>query len=207
MFTLGATSTYQDAASKLVSESSNLKDFGYWGGVPILDGWAMTVTMNPDSDLLGVSNFEIIAGDMEDRYPEDVSVERYQHWVTGWADALLVKMFDESGKATKAGRAIVTWLRKLQATEAVDAEDVSEREYEATLAYIGDKARVQEDDAEEIFNWLVAHEPREIKSIDIRGAQPSVESLQRAASALDIYTSMGDDDDEDEDDFDEDDEE
>jgi hypothetical protein len=63
-------------------------DFAYYGDHPT---WLVTLAQTRDSDLIERSNWRYITGQLVADYPDDVAIERMNHWAVGWVDYLLVR--------------------------------------------------------------------------------------------------------------------
>jgi len=175
---------YQKQAEEAVKGAAGLKDFSYTGEVDLGRTWAMTFSVNRDSGLLEQSNYKTIKGDLEERFPKDVSDERFNHWAVGWVDHLLVRMLDKKGKVTKAGIAALEWQERLEGYPVADEEDYSRRELEATFENIKFEGGLDDETAQKVYDWLSEHESRELESSDDQGAYPSGESIERAMKGL-----------------------
>lgn len=175
---------YQKLAEEAVKETAGLKDFSYSGEVDLGGTWAITFSVNRDSGILEQSNYATIKGDLEKRFPKDVSDERFNHWAVGWVDHLLVRMLDKQGKVTKAGIASLEWQERLESYPVVDEEDYSRMELEATFENIKFEGGLDEDTAQKVYDWLSEHESRELESSDDKGAYPSKEAIERALKGL-----------------------
>lgn len=159
------TADYQDEAEDVVEKSNprNIPDFGYHGDLPLGETWAYTISVNRDSGLLDQSNWEVITNDMETRFPNDVAIERASHWAVGWVDYLAVRMLDDSGKVTVAGKALIDWVKKLEGYPIADEEHWSEKEHEYAgesidreISAILDDNEIAftEADVENVYQWL-----------------------------------------------------
>lgn len=74
---------YQKLAEEAVKETAGLRDFAYTGEVDLGRTWAITFSVNRDSDLLGQSNYQTIKDGLEKQFPKDVSDERFNNWAVG----------------------------------------------------------------------------------------------------------------------------
>jgi hypothetical protein len=157
------------------------------------EDWGLIYTHNRDSDLLDLSNSEVIAEAMQpfsECNDPDVVFETHSHWAVGHVDGFSIRVFKD-GQITKAFRTYYELSAKLADYPILDEENYSAKEYEATLENITDAAwRVGRDyDLPEgwesnVFLWLWDHESSEVENTDDRGGYPSEESLQRAFDAL-----------------------
>lgn len=92
--------------------------------------WGDIIGRHRDSDALANSNFEVIEADLKKRFPDDVENHRFGHFAVGWVEELLVRMFNDNGKLTPAGRAAVEWGVKIEDYPVADEDDFSRREFE-----------------------------------------------------------------------------
>lgn len=109
---------------------STAKKLPYDDGPP-REGWGDLVGRHRDSDILEVSNFEVIEADLTKRFPDDVETASFGHFAVGWVEELLVRVLDKHGKITPAGKAAVDWGLKLESYPVADEDDFSRREFEA----------------------------------------------------------------------------
>lgn len=130
---------YQGEAEKSVRDTAKIPDMAYRGDVDLGGTWAITISKHRDSDALARSNYEVIKNDMESKFPEDVSDERFNHWAVGWMDHLLVRMLDDNGQVTEAGKAILDWNAALSDYPIADESHYSELESEEAMEYIEDE--------------------------------------------------------------------
>lgn len=174
----------QKRAEQSVKETANLRDFAYHGEVDLGKTWAITISVHRDSGLLDQSNYAVIKKDMEERFPNDVSDERFNHWAVGWVDHLLVRMLDGKGNVTPAGIAILEWQDRLSDYPVADESDYSERETEATIENIMSEGRIDRKMAEEVYGWLWDHNERALENRDDQGGYPSEEAIEAALEGL-----------------------
>jgi len=96
---------YQRLAEEAVRESGSRPGFGYSGALPVGKTWALVFGRHRDSTPPENRRYERIKRGMMRRFPDDVREERFRHWAVGWTEELAVRMLDDQGKVTKAGRA------------------------------------------------------------------------------------------------------
>lgn len=190
--------TDQERAEKLVKASANIPNFGYSGDTALGETWAFIgIDKNRDSGLLEQSNFDVIAADLDKRFLDDVVVEHTNHWAVGWVDHLNVRMLDDRGQVTPAGKAAIKWLDKLEDYPIADEDDHSRREYEATWEGVkqavsdvlrrGDYPNVDEEKvADHVYEWLRDNDEGELESKDDQGGYPSEGAVKEALAALGI---------------------
>lgn len=118
------------------SNPHNITNFAYFGGLPLgtTYGWAASVTR--DSGALERSNWQVITADMLARFPTDCAVERFSHWACGHIDKLAVRCFDDDGKETDAGQAVVEWHEKLADYPVACEDHWSALEYDEWMNFL-----------------------------------------------------------------------
>lgn len=89
-------------------------DFAYYGDHPT---WLVTLAQSRDSDLVERSNWRFITSGMLLAYPDDVVIERMNHWAVGWVDYLLVR------PGTRAMNVMSDWAEVLAIYPIADEED------------------------------------------------------------------------------------
>lgn len=188
-------SNYQREAARAVERTRNIPSFAYRGELPIGETWAFTISRHRDSEILGISNFEVIRADLEKRFPDDCEVVHCSHWAVGWIDHLAVRMLDDVGEVTPAGIAAIDWAGVLENYPVASDEDLSAREYDATLDGIGQALRSVADEFEipagrtmglpgELFSWFWEHDQGAVESRDGGGGYPSDDQIRAALDGL-----------------------
>ena len=157
------------------------------------EDWAIFYTHHRDSDLLELSNAEVIREAMQpfsEGDNPDVVFESHDSWAVGHVDGLSVLVF-RRGRITKAFRTYHKLTLRLADYPILDEDDYSTRVYEATLENIADSARrlkreydLPSDWTFEVYRWLSDHDCSEIENDDDRGGYPSEEWVRRAFTAL-----------------------
>lgn len=104
---------YQALAEQAVRESGSRPHFAYSGTLPIGTTWALVFGRFRDSSPSEVRRYEGIKKSFMKRFPGDVQEERFRHWLYGWTEELAVRMLDEEGKVTKAGKAALDRASKI----------------------------------------------------------------------------------------------
>ena len=160
---------YQKLAEQAVKETADTPDFAYSGDTPIGETWAFTFSQHRDSNNLQKSNFKVISEDLLERFPDDVKIESFNHWAVGWIEQLEVRMLDEKGIVTAAGKASLDWNVKLSDYCVADEDDYSRMDYEDSLGHIS--FTIGDDDAKEVFSRMfdlnMETNPEEISDDDI----------------------------------------
>ena len=145
------------------SDSKNIDHFHYFGDLDYGKTWGRTFSVNRDSDTIGRSNWDTITEDLEERFPDDVQIERASHWACGWIDYLAVRMLNEDGTPTEAAIAVHEWREQLDEYPVANDERLSELEwneaYETLEWCYGSYA--DSDDPEwpgKLMSWLLDHD-------------------------------------------------
>lgn len=110
------------------------QDYISFGTDPSTEGFGRTIQAHRDSDLIEVSNYEVIKADIFENYPDDDSYElNDNHWAVGWIKTLCVRVYKPvmyRWVITDAFKAIYAWQEKLDNYPIADEEDYSRREWE-----------------------------------------------------------------------------
>ena len=117
-----------DRAKSIVDSYNRMEDFTYSGSLPLGRTWGFTIARTRDSCVLEQSNYAVINADMKERFPDDVSEERWGHFAVDWVEHLAVRMLNDHGQVTEAGLAILEWKDRLADHPVANDEDFSERE-------------------------------------------------------------------------------
>lgn len=125
------------------------KDFGYWGDNA---DWLVAYAIHRDSDTLERSNLRVIRDDLESRFPDDVTVETFAHFLVGHTEELLVR------PGSPAADAAQEWQDKLEDYPIADEDDFSELETEDALESAAEFVRCEypslREDAETVASYL-----------------------------------------------------
>jgi len=122
------------------------EDFGYWGSENMFKTWGFCgVDKNRDSDLLEISNFDVITKDLMTTFPLDFRIENYSHWLVGNVDRLVCRILkheipfiDEVKQEdiTIAFKAAMEWLDQLRDYPVADEGDYSDKQYQQGIEAI-----------------------------------------------------------------------
>ena len=182
-------SNYQSDAERAVKETAQTihdPDTVYRGEHPLGKTWAITFSVNRDSDLLSRTNWDVITADMQKRFPKSTDVERFSHWAVGWVDYFVVRMLDRQGQVTKAGIAALEWQGALENYPIADEEEFSKREFEESHEAIQSLVSVSGEDAHRIWEVLF-HAGKETSPNSMRDRE--VEEALQAIRTEDIVKS------------------
>jgi hypothetical protein len=118
------------------------EDFGYWGDEDMFKTWGFTGIDKTDaSDLLEISNFEVISKDLIERYPHYFRIETYKHWAVNSVDRLVCRILKDDGdiveeNITNAFIAAMTWHNELDEYSIADEDHYLEMEHVAMIDMI-----------------------------------------------------------------------
>lgn len=90
-----------------------------WAGVAV-----GPVGHHRDSDALELSNWQVVYGDLSERFGDDVDEVRFGHWAVGW----IVELAWNAGNAELA-EAVAEWRRALDNYPVADDMHYSELEW------------------------------------------------------------------------------
>ena len=140
-------------------------DFGWWGFDEMFVTWGWAgIDKHNSSDLLQVSNFDVITKDMMLHFPDDVRIVGVSHWAVGHADRLTVRILNNESDGivedniAESFKAIVQWLAALEDYPVADESAYSDLCYEEAIAAIrnnmNDMIRHENDSAEETAGMI-----------------------------------------------------
>ena len=122
------------------------EDFGYWGSEDMFKTWGFCgVDKNRDSNLIEISNFDVITKDLMFRFPLDFKIENYSHWMVGNVDRLVCRIlkyelpFIDQVKEKDITTAFITameWLNQLRDYPIADEGDYSDKQYQEAINQI-----------------------------------------------------------------------
>lgn len=186
----------QEAAEKAASNWQSFNSFVWFRDRELEDAekWAIIYTHNRDSGLLDKSNGSVISKAMEpftEGDDPDVVFESHNHWACGWIGGFSIRVFNALGEITEAFQKYHELAEHMDECLYLDEEDHSRREYEATIANIGDASwslkkrfNLPEGWESDVYSWLSDHRSGEIENRDDQGGYPSEEALRDAFTAL-----------------------
>jgi len=187
-----------DLANELAGNWKRMDSFAWFREIEIDDSnkWAIIYTHHRESGLLDRSNAGVIGKAMmpfteKDNDDPDVVIETHSHFAVGWIAGFSIRCLDQDGSVTEAFRRYAELNEAMDQYPILDEEDLSNREYEATVENIVDAGRSIDDDFElpdewhyEVYSWLSDNECGELESTGDQGGYPSEEALRRAFNAL-----------------------
>lgn len=173
------------------------RDFGYSGDLDLGNTWALgPVIRTRDSSLLEESNADALeaalaaATKAKEVESDSWEVTHSSHWAVGWVDHLSYQVIDAQGNPTRMARWLKRWFEALADYPVADEEDVSRREYEATIENIESEGRrmlrddVPKDWAEQVFSWFWDNDQAAVESHDGGGGYPNDAQLREALADL-----------------------
>ena len=143
----------QEFCDQAVESTWSQPYFMYYGGAD-RETDAFTFSRTRDSDILDISNFDVIYQDLEKRFPDDVWIERASHFLCGWVDYVVVRMLDGSGEPTEAASAVLEWGDTLEQYPVADESAFSEAEYDAKLETLEWNFGCSFDEAGGVLKWM-----------------------------------------------------
>jgi hypothetical protein len=141
-------------------------DFGYWGHDNMFVTWGFCgIDKNPSSDILTISNFDVISADLMERFPKDFRIEEYRHWAVGSVTRLVCRVYriiNNEKFITPAFYEAMKWQNDLLDYPVADENHFSQLEYDNAvenmqyyLSTIRDIVRLDKSDytAEDIISY------------------------------------------------------
>jgi hypothetical protein len=114
-------------------------DFSYWGSGKMFVTWGFSgIGKTSMSDVMDLSNFEVISSSLISEFPHNFRIETYSHWAVGQATQLTCKVLHRKGEITDnnitdAFRKVMEWHEKLANYPVADEQDYHERLYLETI--------------------------------------------------------------------------
>src|SRR5262249_52247440 len=114
----------------------------------------------------------------------------HSHWAVGYVDGYAIRVYREDETITDAFKVWCDLQESLSDYPVLNDEDLSEREYTATIENITSEGRrfVQDDAPEDwagdVYSWLSDNHQREVEDRDGQGGCPSDEYIKQALMAL-----------------------
>jgi hypothetical protein len=113
-----------------------------------------TIAHTRDSDILEESNWEVITKDMQERFPDDCSIESENHWAVGWIETLFVRVYATDDSFTRAFRAIYEWGEQLSDYPVADEVEYSRMEWEDFNTTLTNCYGVSEDVLDQVASHI-----------------------------------------------------
>ena len=186
-----------DLAEELAGNHRSFESFG-WGNRPINDhNYCIVNTSTRDSGLLDASNEHAILEALEPYLgsDRDAWTECHSHWAVGYVNALIIRVYDESGAITPAFTEYAKCALALADYPVLDESDYSERGHNAlcdnierAIGYYGRKYDVDIvplNIVDNVYRWLADHMPGELEDDgQDQGACPSADAIYECMVAL-----------------------
>jgi len=184
----------QDQAIEFAKEFrgnwKKLQSFGWSGKPEDADNCGIHYLESRDSGHLDQSNADCIrealkewTGAIDDG--DDVETQCHSHWGPGWLNGVVVRVYKDADckEFTPAFLKLVELNAAIAEYPCLDEEDLSRREYEATIENIESRMNrylnaFAEHDPGRIFSWLWDNEQGELDE-----QYPSDEAIKRAIAA------------------------
>lgn len=184
----------EEAVSRYAPGARAGASFAYYGDLALGKTWAHTFGKTRDSGLLEQSNFDVIYGDLKKQFPDDVEIERSSHWAVGWTDQIAVRMLNNEGRVTEAGKRVLDWKAKLEDYPVADEDHYSDLEAQETfdnvartLKYIGLDDRQAKRLVRKVIAWFYENDPSQIENHDDQGGDPGDAAVKDAVKAMGYY--------------------
>jgi hypothetical protein len=152
------------------------EDFGYWGDNDMFKTWGFTGIDKTDaSDILEISNFEVISKDLIERYPDDFRIETYKHWAVNSIDRLVCRILKSPGDVveeniTNAFIAAMTWHNELDEYSIADEDHYLKLEHDeaiSTFNYMDDYLKDMIDTTKEDWAEALYYELSNNMGVDV----------------------------------------
>lgn len=185
----------EDAARQAAGNWRRFDSFCWYRASDLKDADRFTIVYSHhrDSGLLDQSNAAVIEEALRpfmDGDDPDVVAESHSHFAVGWINGFCIRVY-RRGRITKAFRTYHALAERLADCGVLDSDDYSRREYEATVANVGEAAWKLKRDyvlpdnwQSQVYDWFSDTDCSAIESSDDRGGWPSEAQLQAAFQSL-----------------------
>ncbi len=167
-------------------------DFEWQGRPADAERWTLCHVRHRDSGLSAQSNAAQVEQALA-KFGDDVLFQRFDHWQSGWVDAVVVRVFGPDGEHTEAYAALCDLLLRLKDQAVLDETDYSKRVYEATTENIRETTklhsrvlidRLPDDFPALMFDWFWMHNDRAVQDTDDQGGYPNDDQVIECVRAL-----------------------
>jgi hypothetical protein len=178
-----------DNAKECAGNWRKFDSFAWFDKPEDANNWMIIYTHNRDSGLLEQSNAKAIEKALS-QFSNDVREEDHGHWAVGWVRGYAVRVFDANGELTPAFKQVCALASKLESYPALDEDDYSSMQYEASIANIEDTGRryVKEGTPDSwpqaVFSWLWDNSQETLEDSDDQGGFPDEDSIKEALKHL-----------------------
>lgn len=147
------TQTIESLAKQALERPS---DFGWWGREDMFVTWGWSgVSKHRDSDLLQISNFEVMTEHLMGNHPDDFQIVGMGHWAVGHVDYLIVRVLKDEDKGfdedniTEAFKEAVEWVIHIKEQYPIASEEhyyelVSNMVFEYTKEIMPDEVYIED---------------------------------------------------------------
>ena len=115
------------------------EDFGYWGSEDMFVTWGFCgIDKTRDSNVMDISNFEVITKELMNKYPNDFRIETYNHWLCGWVNRLICRVLNDGlevihSNISEAFESAMICKDKLNDYPIYDQDDYYDRLYKEAI--------------------------------------------------------------------------
>jgi hypothetical protein len=190
-----ATTTLDKAARNAVGNWRRFGSFCWFARPEDADDFAIFYTHNRDSGLLDLSNFQVIAKEMEPFIERGgVRSESHSHWACGWIAGFAIRVYHD-GQVTPAFAKWHELQERIDDYPILDETDYSNQEYAAAVENIANAGYkipgeydVPDNWAGQVYGWLLDN-GYHCDNTDDQGYWPSDEELAAAIDGLEFEES------------------
>jgi len=185
----------EEAARDAVGNWKKEENFCWFDQPEDADNFMLWFFRTRDSGIADCSNAEAIEQEFE-KFLEvddpDCFREHSRHWAVGWVEGLSIRVYRD-GKITDAFRKFYEIKERLEEYPLLNEEDVSAKEYEATLENIrSNTGDLLADDVEDgwesdVFSYLSDNYPEDVEPTDGGGGWPDPGHIREALIHLRLF--------------------
>lgn len=191
----------EDLAKQFVGNWKSFDSFGWRARPEDDDNMTIVYTHHRDSNLLALSNAEVIKKALQPyigllKDGDDVQEEHHGHWGCGWVDGFAIRVYHD-GKVTLAFAEYAKLFMQMEEYACLDEVDYYRRVYEQTIQNIHTEGYSLVIDGaegweEKVYEWLSENEPDSVEDEDSNGAYPSKELIAEALENLGLHVKEQD---------------
>ena len=112
----------QWVAERLVENCRNIPNYAWFGDQDLGHSWAFVFSVTRDCTAVDQHRHDRVAKSLVVLYPEDAIATESSHWLCGWVKQVLVRLLEEDGAVSKAGRDVV---KRICLREDLEPEEVA----------------------------------------------------------------------------------
>lgn len=170
----GDLERYTEAVKERVAKSSpsTLREdaggyFSYFGDTPIGDDWGIVYSkIINEGNTLVESNYECIREELEERYPDDYTVEAFSHFAVGSISHIMVRLLTPEGRISAAGIYCAQVWEELEQYPVLDEERWSQMEMDELEDHVRWEVREHDLTDEQVFDVISLLGERNITCLD-----------------------------------------